>query len=194
MFVLASNHFWKCFSINASIWLHMENNFSGNYFQLIECFEGFDPKMVWSENFHFKPFSDSHAEREREPSTSTSPTSTSPIYEPTNLQTDHAFNFVDHSFDFVDFADLRPRAFDPRTFNFAGDLEPSHHEPIFDPSPSTQSHEPTNRSLSVCDFDWPTNPWAFDLWFFCCCGGVGGGVLVVFLLCGGGFYVGGGGK
>ena len=30
------------------------------------CFNGFDPKMVWSENFHFKPFSDSRANRERE--------------------------------------------------------------------------------------------------------------------------------
>ena len=30
------------------------------------CFNSFDPEMVWSENFHFKPFPDSRAERERE--------------------------------------------------------------------------------------------------------------------------------
>ena len=66
--------------------------------------------------------------------------------------------------------DLRPRTFDPRAFNFADDPEPLR-------------HEPTNRSLSLCDFDflcdfdWPTN-WStflcdfdfllslFDLWFF----------------------------
>ena len=59
------------------VWLRIENKFSRNYFQLTGCFEGFDLEMVWSENFHFKPFPDLHAkrEREREPSTSTSPTS-----------------------------------------------------------------------------------------------------------------------
>ena len=84
-------------------------------------------------------------------------TSTSSIYESIDLRIDHAFNFIDHAFDFADFAnhafnftDLRPRAFDPRTFDFAGDPEPSRHELIFDPSPSTQSHEPTNRSPSLC--------------------------------------------
>ena len=66
MFVLASNHFRKCFSVNAGVWLRMENKFSGNYIQLTGCFEGFDPEMVWSENFHFKPFPDSRGERERE--------------------------------------------------------------------------------------------------------------------------------
>ena len=30
------------------------------------CFNGFDPEMVWSENFHFKPFPDSCAKTERE--------------------------------------------------------------------------------------------------------------------------------
>ena len=138
-------------------------------------------------------------------------TSTSPIYEPTDLWTDHAFdfaNFADHAFDFADlWTDLR-------THESIFDPEPSTHEPSTSPATqslratnrsSTQSHEPTNRSLSLCDFDFlcdflcdfdrPTNPRAFDLWFFCCCcGGVGGGVLVVILFCGGGFCVGGGGK
>ena len=44
----------------------MENKFSRKYFQLTMCFNSFDPEMVWSENFHFKPFPDSHAKRERE--------------------------------------------------------------------------------------------------------------------------------
>ena len=66
MFVLASNHFRKCFSINAGVWLHMENKFSGKYFQLTVCFNGFDSEMVWSENFHFKSFPNSCAKRERE--------------------------------------------------------------------------------------------------------------------------------
>ena len=44
----------------------MENKFSRKYFQLTMCFNSFDPEMVWSENFHFKPFLDSCAERERE--------------------------------------------------------------------------------------------------------------------------------
>ena len=97
-----------------------------------------------------------HRLRRSQPSTSTSP-----IYESIDRRIDQAFNFIDHAFDFANFAnhafnftdlqtDLRPRAFDPRTFDFAGDLEPSRHEPIFDPSPSTQSHEPTNRSPSLC--------------------------------------------
>ena len=66
VFVLASNHFQKCFSVNAGVWLRMENKFSRKYFQLTVCFSWFDPEMVWSENFHFKPFPDSCAERERE--------------------------------------------------------------------------------------------------------------------------------
>ena len=44
----------------------MENKFSEKYFQLTVCFIWFDPEIVWSENFHFKPFLDSRAKRERE--------------------------------------------------------------------------------------------------------------------------------
>ena len=44
--------------------------------------------------------------------------------------------------------DLRPRAFNPRAFDFAGDPEPSR-------------YEPANQSLSLCDFDRPTNRLTF---------------------------------
>ena len=44
----------------------MENKFSGKYFRLTVCFSWFDPKMVWSKNFHFKPFLDSRVKTKRE--------------------------------------------------------------------------------------------------------------------------------
>ena len=44
----------------------MENKFSGNTFQLTVCFSWFDPEMVWSKNFHFKPFPDSRTKGERD--------------------------------------------------------------------------------------------------------------------------------
>ena len=34
VFILTSNHLWKCFSVNAGVWLRMENGFSGKEFQL----------------------------------------------------------------------------------------------------------------------------------------------------------------
>ena len=92
MFVLASNHFRKCFSINANVWLRMKNKFFGKYFQLIMCFNGFAPKIGFIQNFHFKPFPDSRAERERE-----------------RESPDHAFDFSDLR------TDLRPTAFAPQT-------------------------------------------------------------------------------
>ena len=194
MFVLASNHFWKYFFVNAGVWLHMENKFSGNYLQLTECFEGFDPEMVWSENFHFKPFPDSRPERE--PSTSTS---------------------LITAFDF-DFADLRshrstnrsrlqlrqpllrlrrlrqstnrsstqslrptnlwlrrrPRAFAPQTDlrPFAFDPEPWTHEPISlyvilifcVMLIDPQTHEPLISDFVVVAVVWVVVFW----WFFCC--------------------------
>ena len=66
VFVLASNHFRKYFSVNVGVWLRMENKFSGSYFQLTVCFSWFDPEIGFSQNFQFKPFPDSHAKRERE--------------------------------------------------------------------------------------------------------------------------------
>ena len=56
-------------------------------------------------------------------------------------------NFADHSLQLQlrrstnPWTNLRPRAFDPRAFDFADDPKPL-------------CHEPTNRSLSVCDFDF----------------------------------------
>ena len=147
----------------------MENKFFGNYFQLTVCFEGFDSEMVWSENFHFKPFPDSRAKREKERERererereslrlrlrrSLPLTSTLPIYEPTDLRTHRSRLWLRRSTN--PRTDLRPRAFNPWTFDFAGDLEPSCHEPIFDPEPRT--HEPI--SLSLCDFDRPTSLWS----------------------------------
>ena len=132
--------------------------------------------------------------------------STSPIYEPTNLRTDHAFDFADHAFNFVDLRTHEP-IFDP---------EPSTHEPST--SPATQSLRATNRSstlrfrpramnpqtdLSLCVIlifcviliDPRTHePLISNFFFFFFCGGVGGGVLMVFLLCSGGFCVGSGEK
>ena len=34
VFVSTSNHFRKCFSVNAGVWLRKENIFSGNYLKL----------------------------------------------------------------------------------------------------------------------------------------------------------------
>ena len=79
------------------------------------CFNGFDLEMVWSENFHFKPFPDSRAKTERErwrresvvlkPSSSLTTTAThsldqAPIQRPqTELQSDdpHSTGLVDRS-------------------------------------------------------------------------------------------------
>ena len=84
MFVLASNHLWKCFSVNAGVWLRIGNKFSEKYFQLTVCFNGFDLEMVWSENFQLivclkwkfslqtiSGLTRKEREREREPSLQT---------------------------------------------------------------------------------------------------------------------------
>ena len=88
MFVFASNHFRKCFSVNTGVWLRMKNKFSRKYFQLTVCFNGFDPEIGFSQNFHFKPFPDSRAMRERErshPDHATNPL-TSPFFELNKIQ------------------------------------------------------------------------------------------------------------
>ena len=66
----------------------MENKFSENYFQLTRCFAGFDPKIVWSENFHFKPFPDSRTKRERERESPDHSLDRAPIWRPKELQSD----------------------------------------------------------------------------------------------------------
>ena len=99
-----------------------------------------------------------HEQREREPRS--------------RLRLRRRIQSPNHAFDFVDLrthesifdlepsthlstnsrTDLRPRAFDPRAFDFASD-------------PELSRHELTNRSLSLslcdfdflCDFDRPTN-------------------------------------
>ena len=140
VFVLASNHFQKCFSINASVWLRMENKFSRKYFQLTVCFNGFDPKIGFSQNFHFKPFLDSRTtrererEREREAEERAQITpSTLSIYEPTNRSSTQS---------------LRPT--DLRTHKPIFNLEPLTHEPST--SPATQSLRAMNpqTDLSLC--------------------------------------------
>ena len=63
VFVLASNYFQKCFSINAGVWLRMENKFSRKYFQLTVM--ALTWKLVSVKIFtsnHFR----THAQRERE--------------------------------------------------------------------------------------------------------------------------------
>ena len=70
-------------------------------------------------------------------------TSTLLIYEPTNLRTHWSRLWLRRSTN--PRTDLRPRAFDPWTFDFVGDLEPSRNEPIFDPEPWT--HEPISLSV-----------------------------------------------
>ena len=102
---------------------------------------------------HFRTYTQREREREslrlrlRQLRRSQPLTSTSLIYETTDLQTNHAF----------DFADLRT------------------HEPIFDPEPRT--HKPISLSLCdfdfLCDFDRPTSLWSliFLLLLWWCFGG-----------------------
>ena len=175
VFVLVSNYFRKCFSVNAGVWLCMENKFFGKYFQLTVCFSWFDSKIGFSQNFHFKPFSDSRAKRERERERE----------EEERAQITPWTQSPDHAFDFTDL----------RTDLWT-------HEPIFDPEPST--HEPstlpvtqklratnslTNLSLCVILIDPRTDRHfcvilifysLFDLWFF---------LLLLWWWCFGGFPV-----
>ena len=113
----------------------MENKFSGKYFQLTVCFNGFDPEIGFSQNFHFKPFPDSRAKRERES--------------------------LDHAFDFAG----KPRAqitlltspiyksiYEPTNRSSTQSLWPTDlrtHEPIYEPTnrSSTQSLRPTSLQI-----------------------------------------------
>ena len=65
MFVLASNHFRKYFSVNAGVWLRMENGFSGKEFQLTVKLRPLTRKIFSAKilpSNHFRR----HAKRERE--------------------------------------------------------------------------------------------------------------------------------
>ena len=67
MFVLASNHFRKYFSVNAGVWLRMENKFSGNAFQLTVCWgvKSF-PFLFYLQISFFGKQRERERERERE--------------------------------------------------------------------------------------------------------------------------------
>ena len=96
-------------------------------------FNGFNSEIGFSQNFHFKPFPDSRAKREKERERKKR--------EPkSRLRLRRRPQSPDHAFDFVDLRTHEP-IFDPRAFDFAGDLKPSR-------------HKPTNRSLSLSDFDF----------------------------------------
>ena len=169
MFVLASNHFRKCFSVNASVWLRIENKFSENAFQLTVCFSWFDLEMVWSENFHFKQFPNSCVKREREitprsrhepkaQSPSTLHPSTSPFNFDFELHLDRTLRLRRwtqsprlHAFGF---ANLAPFYFAVRLplriapFDFAG--EPRAEDRM--PSTSPTSHPSTSPTSHTFDF------------------------------------------
>ena len=120
----------------------------------------FEVKIFTSNHFRTHAQRERKRERERESlwlrlRRSLPLTSTLPIYEPTDLRTHRSRLWLRRSTN--PRTDLRPRAFNPWTFDFAGDLEPSCHEPIFDPEPRT--HEPISLSL----WFWSTHePLIFD--------------------------------
>ena len=143
MFVLASNHFQKCFLVNAVVWLHIENKFSRKYFQLTVCFNGFDLEICFSQNFHFKPFMDSHVERERERAQITPLTSLANPEPRSNLRLHQSTNPR---------TDLWHRAFNPL---------------IYEPMNRSSTHEPS--TLSATQSLHATNPQtnlSLSLWFW----------------------------
>ena len=110
MFVLASNQFWKCFSVNADVWLRMENGFSGKEFQLTVKLRPltrkiFSTKILPSNHFRRRTKRErererthtcKHWEREREIANPKNPRSSNPKNsrsshrEPTNYESHHA--------------------------------------------------------------------------------------------------------
>ena len=68
MFVLASNHFRRCFTVNVGVWLRMKNSFSRKYFQLTVKIMALTWKIFYTSilpSNHFRT-SDTQRERERE--------------------------------------------------------------------------------------------------------------------------------
>ena len=66
VFVLTSNHFRKCFSVNEGVWLHMENKFSRSYLKLTEKMSLWPRKWFEDQFFTSNHFRIRRAERERE--------------------------------------------------------------------------------------------------------------------------------
>ena len=97
-------------------------NFPENIFNW-PCFNGFDPEIGFSQNFHFKPFPDSRKKREREPRS--------------RLGLRRRTQSPDHAFDFTNLRTHEP-IFDPK---------PSTHEPSN--SPATHSLRATNPQTNL---------------------------------------------
>ena len=65
VFVLVSNQFWKCFSVNTGVWLRMKNKFSKNFFSWSCILMALTRKLVSAKSFTSNHFQ-THAQRERE--------------------------------------------------------------------------------------------------------------------------------
>ena len=161
VFVLTSNHFRKCFSVNEGVWLHMENKFFGSYLKLIEKMSLWPQKWFEDQFFTSNHFRVRRAERERErePRSRLQCHRWTPSSSPTIAYTRshvpvwrlHALvrwsrGSPDRTLQFDDWEEAKI-ARSSLTIDLAFDLafDPS----IFDPP------------ISLCDFD-----------FCCCCGGV----------------------
>ena len=99
MFVLASNYFRKCFSVNAGVWLRMENKFSRKYFQLIVKLRPLTRKMnagfvLPSNHFQAHRRAEREREREREREKEESRESELDRAPPQTRRRDHAVEFV----------------------------------------------------------------------------------------------------
>ena len=66
MFVLGENHFRKCFSGNAGVWLVRKIEFSGNWFPLTQKKKALTTEMNFHSYFHFKWIPKREREREWE--------------------------------------------------------------------------------------------------------------------------------
>ena len=65
MFVLGENHFRKCFSRNAGVWLVRKIEFSGNWFLLTQKKKALTTEMNFRSYFHFKWISERESESAR---------------------------------------------------------------------------------------------------------------------------------
>ena len=223
VFVLASNHFRKSFSINAGVLLRMENGFSGKEFPGKEfqltvklrplTWKIFSAKILPSNHFLRRAKRErererTHTRKQRERERSRTQKSgdrrtTGEIVNPrlSNPRTASCTNPRTTNGEPTNPQTANPRTANPWTHDRIANSRTTSHTAPITPASRTVTYlalvlvtSELHRYRSCsCDFDFLLS--LFDLWFFCCCcGGMGGGVLVVFLLCGGGFCVGGGGK